>query len=98
VGPVAFGESESSRSAGENEGKVTPTSGRVETFDDTVDLLEVLRTGAVRGSFRRVPSAWFVLDNKVMLMEKRTTGPDGFRCLLAILQPLCCPQRILVKH
>ena len=33
-------------------GKVTPTSGRVETADDTVDLLEVLRTGAVRGSFR----------------------------------------------
>jgi hypothetical protein len=33
--------------------KVTPTSGRVEIADDTVDLLEVLRTGAVRGSFHR---------------------------------------------
>jgi hypothetical protein len=33
--------------------KVTPTSGRVETADDTVELLEVVRTGAVRGSFHR---------------------------------------------
>jgi hypothetical protein len=33
--------------------KVTPTSGRVETGDDTVEWLEVLRTGAVRGSFHR---------------------------------------------
>jgi hypothetical protein len=30
---------------------VTPVT--VETADDTVDLLEVLRTGAVRGSFRQ---------------------------------------------
>jgi hypothetical protein len=66
-------------------GKVTPTSGRVETADDTVGLLEVLRTGAVRGFVSPVPSAWFVLDNKVMRMEKRATGLAEVRCLLAIL-------------
>jgi hypothetical protein len=28
---------------------------------------------------------WFVLDNKVMQMEKRAIGLDEVRCLLAIL-------------
>jgi hypothetical protein len=51
-------------------------SGKVEIADDTVSLLEVLRTGAVRGSTRRVPGMWSVLYNKVMRMEKRATGSE----------------------